>query len=120
MLPAAKGAGGGAEPVGTAGAEKVTEAVGRVVVRAGGACSELGLNVDVVRRWWLSAEAMSAAVARWSVMLCRRRPERSACSRVRSACSRVREAARACRGCRTPGYSSSARERAQASAAIRS
>ena len=56
---------------------------------------------------------MSAAVERWSVMLCRRRLERSACSRVR-------EAARSCRGCRTPAYSASARERAQASAAIRS
>ena len=36
VLPAAKGAGGAAKPVGSAGAEKVTEAVGRVVVRAGG------------------------------------------------------------------------------------
>ena len=55
---------------------------------------------------------MSAAVERYCVMLRWRRPERSACSRVR-------EAARACRGWRTLAYSSSAREKAQASAAVR-
>ena len=56
---------------------------------------------------------MSAAVARCSVLLWFRRPERSACSRWR-------EAARACSGRRMLAYSSSAREKAQASAAVRS
>ena len=50
MLPAARGAGGAVEPVESAGAEKVTEAAGCVVVRAGGACWELVLKVKVVRR----------------------------------------------------------------------
>ena len=50
VLPAARGAGGAVEPVEAAGAEKVTEAAGRVVVRAGGACWELVLKVEVVRR----------------------------------------------------------------------
>ena len=50
VLPAARGAGGAVEPVEAAGAEKVTEAAGRIVVRAGGTCWELVLKVEVVRR----------------------------------------------------------------------
>ena len=68
VLPAAWGAGGAVEPAVAAGAEKVTEATGRVVVRAGGGCWEPGPKVEVTRRWWRSAEAMSAAVARCCVM----------------------------------------------------
>ena len=112
VLPAARGAGGAVEPVEAAGAKKVTEAAGRVVVRAGGGCWEPAPKVEVTRRWWRSAEAMSAAVERCCVMLRWRRPERSACSWVR-------EAALACSGWRTLAYSSSAKEKAQASAAVR-
>ena len=69
VLPAAGGAGGAVEPVEAAGAEKVTEAAERVVARAGGGWWEPAPNVEVTRRWWRSAVAMSAAVERCCVTL---------------------------------------------------
>ena len=72
MLPAAGGAGGAVGPVDAVGAEKVTEVAGaaeRVVARAGGGCREPALKVEVIRRWWRSAVAISAVVERRCVSL---------------------------------------------------
>ena len=72
VLPAAGGAGGAVGPVDAVGAEKVTEAAGaaeRVVARAGDGCREPAPKVEVIRRWWRSAVAISAAVERRCVSL---------------------------------------------------
>ena len=72
VLPAAGGAGGAVRPVDAVGAEKVTEAAGaaeRVVARAGGGFREPAPKVEVIRKWWRSAVAISAAVERRCVSL---------------------------------------------------
>ena len=134
VLPAAGAAGGAVEPVeaarawccrgagaavwrycGAVGAEKVTEAAGaagRVAERAEGGCREPAPMLEVIVLWWRSAVAISAVVERRWVSRWRRRPERSAWTASR-------EAALAWSGCVMVACSSSAIERAQASAAVR-
>ena len=111
-----RGAGAGVgRRCGAVGTEKVTKAVGaagRVVARVGGGCRELAPMLEVSVSCWRLTVPISTAVERCWISTWRRRPQRSAWTESR-------EAALACSGCMTRACSSSAKERAQASAAVR-
>ena len=111
-----RGAGAGVgRRCGAVGTEKVTEAAGaagRVAARAGGGCRELAPMLEVNVSCWRLTVAISAAVERCWVSTWRRRPQRSAWTESR-------EATLACSSCMTRACSSSAKERAQVSAAVR-